>query len=317
MYFTGFAYFPDGAHKGVDELEPSISLSNSSCQDSNTCQAPMYFRNDFYLGDSFNNLGSTVTGGINFGLSDYENMFHRSRTDWINLGKFSVKLNLTDEGYSKDIFYFCHLHDFMSGRIKILTSDGKTENRDEIPILGYNYETLDPFDNKCGTYGASSYRLDNALCDQENAFICNREHIDYTSSTRNFGECMEAIDCKMHVEMRTYLSQSNPTETFVHQMIPHHENAVNMPKIILKASDNGLNCETYEEDCEILNMMWEIINGQNHQITMMRNWLQTKGYAESDPCAPISFSPNRRTRKGKSALTTSRSKKPLMNKGRM
>jgi hypothetical protein len=80
----------------------------------------------------------------------------------------------------------------------------------------------------------------------------------------------------------------------MHQMIPHHENAVNMAKALLKNNNNGLDCyynsetgeqEGAEEDCEMVDMMWSIINGQNHQITMMRKWLEYNSEPESLICA--------------------------------
>ena len=48
----GFAYYPDGALAGVDELEPGIVPpgSSSTCDGSMSCPAPMYFIDDEYLG---------------------------------------------------------------------------------------------------------------------------------------------------------------------------------------------------------------------------------------------------------------------------
>ena len=59
--------------------------------------------------------------------------------------------------------------------------------------------------------------------------------------------------------------------TFMHQMIPHHQNAVNMAKMLLK---------TEPGDDELESMLREIINGQNMQITYMRGWLADKNVAE-------------------------------------
>ena len=62
----GFAYYPDGAHKDVDELEPGISQSGSTCVDDNTCQAPMYYKNGAYVGGDYDNVAGA--GGEDFGL---------------------------------------------------------------------------------------------------------------------------------------------------------------------------------------------------------------------------------------------------------
>ena len=70
-------------------------------------------------------------------------------------------------------------------------------------------------------------------------FLCE------TDDNPQFSRCMEAIDCKvgfpniylrrqdirlqMNYEMRVE-EHSNPLVVFMHQMIPHHENAVNMAR---------------------------------------------------------------------------------------
>jgi len=45
LHPLGFAYEPDGAHEGVDELEAGIDrgTSGAGCANDNTCQAPMYY----------------------------------------------------------------------------------------------------------------------------------------------------------------------------------------------------------------------------------------------------------------------------------
>lgn len=77
----GFAYFPDGAHAAVDELEPGIAPpgSSSTCADDMTCPAPMYYIGDEYKGSYSNNgdLNPVTTGEDNFGLDDYEPLFFR------------------------------------------------------------------------------------------------------------------------------------------------------------------------------------------------------------------------------------------------
>ena len=74
-----------------------------------------------------------------------------------------------------------------------------------------------------------------------------------------FSECMEAIDCKMNHEMRVYLDDSDPVVTFCQQMIPHHANAVNMAKVLMKESPDSYD-DTIDE------LLWDIINVQNQQV---------------------------------------------------
>ncbi|CAM9664286.1 unnamed protein product, partial [Ascophyllum nodosum] len=58
----------------------------------------------------------------------------------------------------------------------------------------------------------------------------------------------------------------------MHQMIPHHENAVNMAKVLL------LNPGDEDLDEEVEAMLREIVNSQNAQITFMRTYLEEQGH---------------------------------------
>mmetsp|Transcript_20408 Transcript_20408/g.29517 ORF Transcript_20408/g.29517 Transcript_20408/m.29517 type:complete len:217 (+) Transcript_20408:98-748(+) len=109
----GFAYFADGAHDDVDELEPVVQPPGTSngCAETASCPAPMYFLNDQYLG-SFSNdptVTAVTTGEEDFGLDAYEPLFFYPLGQWVELGKFTVSLRFTDEDYTEDIFYFCHV----------------------------------------------------------------------------------------------------------------------------------------------------------------------------------------------------------------
>merc|ERR1719352_1954866 len=89
--------------------------------------------------------------------------------------------------------------------------------------------------------------------------------------------------------MKSILANSDPIVTFIHQMIPHHQNAVNMAKALLKT--NTLDASD-EDDLEMEHMMWAIINGQNFQIHQMQDYLAEKSYAESDICEPEDPAPS-------------------------
>ena len=81
---------------------------------------------------------------------------------------------------------------------------------------------------------------------------------------------MQAIDCMMNKEMRVvgFDSHQSHIVTFMQQMIPHHANAVNMAKILLKHAETQV---AAVEDLE--DIMWGMINVQNFQIHVMRNYL--------------------------------------------
>ena len=77
---------------------------------------------------------------------------------------------------------------------------------------------------------------------------------------------------------------------FCHQMIPHHQNAVNMAKSLLKNVE--LSCETVQTeegaevaaDCELIPMLYDIINTQNDQIIAMRDVLSLLSVEEFAEC---------------------------------
>jgi hypothetical protein len=108
----GFAYFPDGAHADQAELEPGITQTDGNgCAADLTCPAPMYMLNGELLGTYSNDpaIAAESIGEGNFGLDDYEPKFFLPIAEWVALGDFSIKLNFNDDGYTKDIFYFCHV----------------------------------------------------------------------------------------------------------------------------------------------------------------------------------------------------------------
>jgi len=78
------------------------------------------------------------------------------------------------------------------------------------------------------------------------------------------------MDCAMHTEMRVNTHESDPLTTFMHQMIPHHQNAVNMAKAILKKVPLNANNDA---EGELGDLFWSIVNEQNMQIMQMKHWL--------------------------------------------
>jgi Domain of unknown function (DUF305) len=69
-------------------------------------------------------------------------------------------------------------------------------------------------------------------------------------------------------------------------MIPHHQNAVNMAKALLKT--NTLECDDVRDEdnpnCVMVKIMFDIINGQNHQIQEMLKFLDAVESPRTDNC---------------------------------
>jgi cobalamin biosynthesis Mg chelatase CobN len=76
------------------------------------------------------------------------------------------------------------------------------------------------------------------------------------------------------------------TTSLLDSMIPHHQNAVNMAKTLLKLG--GLSCDDLlneeQTDCIMVNMMRDTINSQNQQIQAMRNVLEALNLPYADDC---------------------------------
>lgn len=269
----GFAYFPDGAHDDADELEPGISQTGSNCVINNTCPTPLYFRDGVFLGDPLDKS--------NFGLDVYEPEFFLGITTWSGSGEYSVMLTFDDEAYTNDIFYFCHIHQYMTGRIKLL-KNGVPVNETDAPTIDYVYDTPGEFDKQCGTYGLDNYELPNLECPE--TFVCLDDITD--PALVSYASCIDAMNCAMVAGMTTKYSANSPVALFIHQMIPHHQNAVNMAKVLLK--QNILKCDdlTNEEDpdCIMEAILRDITATQNFQIQGMTKVLELNNFAKTADC---------------------------------
>jgi len=290
---VGFAYFPDGAHDGVDELEPGVAQgSDLSCANDLSCPAPMYFRDGVYQG-IYSNIASELavtTVEDDFGLDVYEPLFFRPLLEWEELGPFTVKVHFDDTGYDEDIFYFCHIHQYMTGRIKLLDSDGDPISADDTPAIptGY-YDEASSFDESCGTFGLGDFQVPNFECPER--FVC-----DAGAAVSSFASCIEAMDCAMIAGMTTNDGTADPRGLFIYQMIPHHQNAVNMAKALLNTFDTPCADLSNEEDpqCVLEVVAREIIVNQNFQIQVMRGILEGYSFEETDDCV-VEINPDART----------------------
>jgi len=278
----GFAYYADGAHDDVDELEPGIvpDGSASTCAADNTCPAPMYLNSGNYLG-VYSNIDeiSPSTGNEDFGLDVYEPQFFANPVDWLGAGRYEVALKFDVTDFTKDIVYFCHIHQFMSGRIKWVDDSGAVLSEVNEPEIPYEYEEASAYDQTCGTYNVDAYQLPNAECPSE--FVCNKG-----GTVSAFAGCIDSMNCAMTSGMTTGAISNSAAALFVHQMIPHHQNAVNMAKALLLSGE--LACDDLSSDesahCTLEQISMEIITQQNHQIQSMRGALEELGYIGEDDC---------------------------------
>eukprot|EP00588_Corethron_pennatum_P011287 CAMPEP_0194282394 /NCGR_PEP_ID=MMETSP0169-20130528/22991_1 /TAXON_ID=218684 /ORGANISM="Corethron pennatum, Strain L29A3" /LENGTH=855 /DNA_ID=CAMNT_0039027689 /DNA_START=79 /DNA_END=2646 /DNA_ORIENTATION=- len=283
MHPLGFAYEADGAHTGVDELEPGIAPpgSGSTCGEDFSCPAPMYSVNGIYVGDYSNNpaIEKKSVGLEDFGLDTIEAMYYRPIGDWTGYGEFSVSVLFDVENFDRDIFYFCHIHSGMSGRIKFLDSTEHLIQEENNPAMPYIYDNPSTFDENCGTYGLNQYQLPHREC--PSMFVCQKSNMH--EELKQYSECYDAMNCAMAVGMTTKVEDE--ISLFIHQMIPHHQNAVNMAKTLLhsgKISCYDLTLET--NDCLLHVLLVSIINSQNHQIQVMRGVLDSKNLKEDYDC---------------------------------
>ena len=77
---------------------------------------------------------------------------------------------------------------------------------------------------------------------------------------------------------KTQSDATDKVKVFMQQMIPHHQNAVNMAKVILRQATQtelkNAGQEMDEDDDAFIHFLHSIINVQNHQIHTMRNYLK-------------------------------------------
>lgn len=255
--------------------------SVSTCADSNSCPAPMYIKDGNYLGEYSNNEDiAPVASSDNFGLDDYEPEFFLDPVTWASAGTYEVALKFDVNDFTDDIFYFCHIHQFMTGRIKFVDSNGDVLSFTDSPVIDYEYDTPSAYDQTCGTHGLDAFQLPNSQCPEK--FVCNKPE----GTVGAFAGCLESMNCAMTVGMTTNVHQDSAIALFNHQMIPHHQNAVNMCKSLMKTGEIDCADITNEDDvaCIMASLCYEIINGQNFQIQTMRGILDELGYAGEDDC---------------------------------
>jgi hypothetical protein len=331
MHPLGFAYYPDGAHDDKEELEPGITPpdSSSNCTEDLTCPAPKYHLNDEFLGSDiesenfgldeyetkfFHPLIEWIGESLcNKNILDSRFLtIHNNCHFFTGYGDFSVDL-MFDQDYDKDLFYFCHvsmvlvalylltksillcscltlqIHEYMSGRIKLL-KDNEPIQQENLPDLGYEYDEPRGHDTVCGTFGLNAFQLPHAECPQK--FVCDAE--DESEELQQFAQCIDSMNCAMMAGMSSSVSgNSDETSLFIHQMIPHHQNAVNMAKALLHTGTLSCDDLTDEEipDCAMEVLLRSIITNQNAQIQVMRGILSSKNMRAENDCIVEAYVP--------------------------
>ena len=247
----GFAFLPDGAHGSTWGAEENPEVEG--------LDQLAYFVN----GERACGAGSED----DIGLDCYEPEFFYPREAW-GEKEYHVELTITPElaaaSHGGVLFYFCHIHSRMSGRIVLHNADGTRVAGSGAgePEL-YDPVSVDPIDEVCGTYGLSPYAPGQpGACEER--FVCGDLDTD-------FEKCLQAMDCQMNREMLVVGHDAHQDElaTFSQQMIPHHVNAVNMARLLLK----HVGRERLAQVDGFLDMVYDIINGQNFQIHLMRAYL--------------------------------------------
>lgn len=297
-HLIGFSYEADGAHAGVDELEPGIAPGDSDCAKTNSCPAPMYWMNGGYTG-VYSNTPDLVPvpdpGSDDFGLDVVEPLFFHPLGDWEGYGPFVTSLKFDDENFDKDIFYFCHVHSGMTARIKLIRPDGSMLSEANTPEIPYDYSCVSSYDKECGTYDLERFQPSkNPQCPE--SFIC----YDGAGTIGDMVGCVNSMDCAMLTGMTVYYgdegkdSRMNDVILFLREMIPHHQNAVNMARNLLISGEVDCNLDGPVEEgdavstaCLLEPIIRAIINVQNSQIQTMQGLLSNFGVSEKQECSVL------------------------------
>ena len=156
----------------------------------------------------------------------------------------------------------------------------------ESPELGYEYDSPEKHDQQCGTYGLNQFQLPHNECPSK--FVCDAPAEN--ERLLKFSRCIDSMNCAMMAGMTTSVKGTeSEVALFIHQMIPHHQNAVNMAKALLKVGNLKCDDLTDEEseqapDCAMKVILLEIVNNQNAQIQKMRAILEAKSYPKENDC---------------------------------
>lgn len=222
----------------------------------------------------------------------YENRFLETASSWSSYPIFSV--TVTTESLTP-LTYQCLVHHGMEGAVRVLPAGSRAdalllEQAEEARNTGSSFaaltteleDTRSEFDKQCGTFGLEDFQLPNPFCPDR--FVCGTEGVN--EQLQLFARCLDAANCHMMSGMTTGVQATADAALFIHQMIPHHENAVNTAKTLLKTG--SLLCpdltDVLNPDCELEGLLLRIVAGQNHEIQLMQNFLSKRKYPQHDNC---------------------------------
>jgi len=215
-------------------------------------------------------VATTCPDAGDTGLDCYEPEFFYPRSAWsekVYTAELTITQAMADASRGGVLYYFCHIHSKMSGKITIQNADGTAYTSSTSELALYEPTTISGVDGVCGTATIAEY-AGGALKACDEAYLCGDIDTD-------FERCMQAVDCKMKTDMKdgTDPLPATPSEAdylvaFMQQMIPHHQNAVEQAKIALKFDLADIQAVEDMED-----IVHSIINVQNFQIHQFRNYL--------------------------------------------
>lgn len=92
------------------------------------------------------------------------------------------------------------------------------------------------------------------------------------STEKPFSALMDEAMAVMHKGMDQAPKTGDPDHDFVTMMIPHHQGAVDMAKVLL----------LYGKDPELRMLAQQIITDQQYEIQLMQKWLKSHGTSTGD-----------------------------------
>jgi hypothetical protein len=131
-HLVGFAYEANGAHVGVDKLEPGVTVPVPTTS--------------FVLLPCTSWTASTKASTATLVEISLVPHFFYPLQDWETYGVFETHFKWDIEDFAQDLFYFCHVHAGMSARIKLLDQQGNMLNpKQDYPPLSYQYPQLSQY----------------------------------------------------------------------------------------------------------------------------------------------------------------------------